>query len=382
MRRILSLVFVLAIVAAACQTTPKAETLLVVIDGSGSVAVIRTDGSVVTEVTASATQRHFQPIWVDTETIAYATTEEGAHRLSAIDLAGEARWSVEYPAPVFFVLPSPDGSQMATLRSSVDGSPIVAELWSATDGIRRIGNEAPFYLAWSPDGDDLVAHIGGSRLETIGSDTTVIEDFTGLYQAPYWSPLGIVGLRTVGGEQRIAVWQHDEPRDVALVRGRVRFVGSADIMAIATEREDAAGERALAQSLPRIPPGQLSILDLGDGSVTRVSGALTPLFQWDRRAEHLLFATITEDPAPQLQWHVWEDGSTSDYASFNPEPSWLNEFVPFFDQYAPTTFLWSPDGDAFAYPAMIDGQARIMLQRLDSTDPVELSSGSWVSWSR
>jgi hypothetical protein len=382
MHRLSLLALALAIVAAACQGSPQSAALLVVVDGEGSVAVIHADGSLVTKVSATTGQRHFQPIWLDAETVAYATTENQAHRLSAIDVEGVELRSVGYPAPVFFALPSPDGTQVATLRGSTDGSPIVAELWSESSGVQRIGNEAPFYLAWSPDGETLTAHIGISRLENLLPNPAVLEDVTGLYQAPYWSPEGIVGLRTVRSDQLLTVWQKGETRDVAMVQGPVRFVGSGSKIAITTAPSTAIGEQALAQSLPRIPSGQISILDLTTGSITAVSEVQTPLFQWDRDGEKLLFATITEDFSPQLRWHIWEDGEIDDYAAFTPEASWVTEFAPFFDQYAATTFLWSPSGDAFAYPAVVDGLPHIMIQELGDSDPVEATRGSWVSWSR
>jgi WD40 repeat protein len=381
MKRVGILVAGLAMLAAACQSTPQSDALLVVVNGEGSVAVIHADGSVVAEIPATTAQRHFQPIWSGDSTIVYATTEPQAHRLSAIDLDGVEQWSVGYPAHVFFALPSPDGTQIATLRGSTDGSPIVAELWSEASGIQRIGNEAPFYLAWSPDGETLAAHIGVTRLETLVPSSVVIEDATGLYQAPYWSPSGIVGLRSVRSDQRISVWRGDEPRDIATVQGPVRFVGSGDAIAITTAPAAAIGEQALAQALPRIPGGQISILNLTTGAVTEVSRMQTPLFQWDRSGEKLLFATITEDSSPQLQWHVWDDGEIDDYAAFTPEASWVTEFAPFFDQYAATTLLWSPSGEAFAYPSVVDGLPHVMIQQLGDSDPVEVTRGSWVSWS-
>jgi TolB protein len=379
-KRALLVCLVLAIVAPACRADVPRPELLVVVDGDGAVAVIHADGSLVTEVPATEAQRHFQPIWIDGDTLIFATTESQRNRLTTVDRDGIELWSVEYPTPVFFTLPSPNGSQVATLRASGDNSPIVAELWSEPEGVERVGNEAPFYVAWSPDSESLAAHIGAARLETLTPEPSVIEEVTGLFQAPYSSPDGVVGIRVVGDDQRVSVWNGDGHRDVALVRGPVRFVGTGDKIAIATEPGETLGERAVAQSLPRIPQGAVSVLDLSDGSITPVTRLPTALFQWDRLGQKLLFASITAGTKPQLQWHVWQDGETKDYAAFSPDPSWVAEFVPFFDQYAPTTLLWSSSGDAFAYPAVIDGQARIMVQTLGTDEPTEASTGSWVSW--
>ena len=76
MKRALLLAFVLAIVAAACRADVPRPELLVVVDGDGAVAVIHADGSLVTEVPATGAQRHFQPIWIDTDTLIFATTDE------------------------------------------------------------------------------------------------------------------------------------------------------------------------------------------------------------------------------------------------------------------------------------------------------------------
>jgi len=84
--------------------------------------------------------------------------------------------------------------------------------------------------------------------------------------------------------------------------------------------------------------------------------------------------------ASDLAWRVWEDGAVSEYASFTPDPQWFARFVPFFDQYAQSMTLWSPEGDAFAFPGAIGGETGVWVQYLDQEVPVRVSSGSWVAW--
>jgi hypothetical protein len=95
----------------------------------------------------------------------------------------------------------------------------------------------------------------------------------------------------------------------------------------------------------------------------------------------LLYVTFVNDPIPALVWHVWVDGEVTDFEPFVPDPSWFATVAPFFDQYAQSVSLWSPDGTAFAYPALVEGEGRILLQHLDETVPLDIAAGNWVTWS-
>ena len=64
-----------------------------------------------------------------------------------------------------------------------------------------------------------------------------------------------------------------------------------------------------------------------------------------------------------------------------PAPGLLRDLVPFFDQYAQSMTLWSPDGSAFAFPGVVDGEDGIWVQELAGADPRRIAGGSWVAWS-
>jgi hypothetical protein len=104
------------------------------------------------------------------------------------------------------------------------------------------------------------------------------------------------------------------------------------------------------------------------------------MFQWDPAGQQLLYVTFIDDPNPALVWHVWRNGETTDFEPFVPEPTWFATVAPFFDQYAQSVSLWSHDGSAFAYPAVVDGEPRILVQHLDEPSPRDIASGTWVAW--
>jgi hypothetical protein len=81
-----------------------------------------------------------------------------------------------------------------------------------------------------------------------------------------------------------------------------------------------------------------------------------------------------------IEWSVWEENLTG-YGSFVPSPSFIQNLVPFFDQYAQSWTPWSPDGAAFAYPAAVGGTPGIWVQDIAGGNPTRIADGSWVSWS-
>ena len=78
---------------------------------------------------------------------------------------------------------------------------------------------------------------------------------------------------------------------------------------------------------------------------------------------------------------MWSATETRSFAEFVVEPTWLRDFLPFFDQYAQSVRLWSPDGSGFAFPGTIDGEVGIWIQHLDEDAPEKIGGGSWVAWS-
>jgi hypothetical protein len=77
-------------------------------------------------------------------------------------------------------------------------------------------------------------------------------------------------------------------------------------------------------------------------------------------------------PAPQssslrLAWSVIHvaDGAASDFPSFRPTDAFLL-LLPYFDQYAQSLSLWSPDGRQLVY-ADVDERQEASVRVLDTT---------------
>jgi TolB protein len=80
---------------------------------------------------------------------------------------------------------------------------------------------------------------------------------------------------------------------------------------------------------------------------------------------------------------VWDGTSSFVTPRFAPSRLISVEYLQFFEQYAQSMRLWSPDSRAFAYPGTSeDGQEGIWIQsaRPDRA-PVLVAEGDFVAWS-
>ena len=366
------------------STQASERSFLVAVDEGGGLVIVEPDGTVVESIEPPGGARYTQPIWTSMDTVVYAQVATGDNRLEATRVGGDTVWSVELETPPFYYLAAPGPGQTAvvSLRNNADAPGLVIEQVSGEGAPVTLSHEAPFYASWNEEDGRLASHVGDARLDITGTSTETIESDASGFQAPVWLPSGLITLRTSGGDTFLTRWDDAAFDDIARVRGAARFVGSQDSVAIVTGGDvDTGGVQALAQALPTISPGVLTVVDLTDGSFTSVTNEPTPIFQWDALGEQLLYATFVDDPAPGLMWHVWEDGIVTAFEPFVPVSSWFGTVAPFFDQYAQSISLWSPDGSAFAYPALVDSVSQIMVQEVAEQSPTAIAQGTWVTWS-
>jgi Tol biopolymer transport system component len=131
------------------------------------------------------------------------------------------------------------------------------------------------------------------------------------------------------------------------------------------------------QPTPALPSNQLVVAE-SDGTITVVSDSPALAFFWSPTGERLLVLDLVD--SGEARWQVWSDGELEEVVRFELEPSFARDLLPFFDQYAQSMSLWSPDGSAFAFPGSIDGEAGIWVQKLGE-EPTRVSAGTWVAWS-
>jgi TolB protein len=68
--------------------------------------------------------------------------------------------------------------------------------------------------------------------------------------------------------------------------------------------------------------------------------------------------------------------------SWRPTQLFLEQFLPFFDQYALSHLIWSPTSDALVLPVQLDEASHITVVPLGQTPSRVLDSGAMPAWSQ
>jgi Tol biopolymer transport system component len=128
----------------------------------------------------------------------------------------------------------------------------------------------------------------------------------------------------------------------------------------------------------------LTVVDVASGETTQVTDQTVGAFFWSPDGERLLYLDLdAADGRVWYRWGVWNQKRSFRTTRFLPSQVMIEQYFPFFEQYAQSMSLWSPDGSAFAYAGMNeDGEAGIWIQSARSDRaPVLVSDGTFVAWS-
>lgn len=310
----------------------------------------------------------------------------------------------------FYLYWSPDNNQVGFLTNSQRG---IALRVVAADGrseaeIRGIGT--PFYWDWLNDSTQMLVHTGTSgenaRLGLLQADGQV-EDIAppGAFQTPgisangrYWAYAEDMGngnswlviSDTENGEQ----WTERHPAVAAM-----SWSPAADQLAFTTGLRDNSSFW-----------GPMRMLDTETGEVSLLSDNVVIGFFWSPNGRYLAtFNTgdINQDfgvnvandekrnrptqakPAHQFNPHQFnlaivdlETGEETQVTSFFPTSSFISQFLPYFDQYALSHNIWSPNSDAIVLPVREDGENRVKVFRIDGSELIDLGRGDMPFWSR
>ena len=351
--------------------------------------------------------------WASDGRLAFSSRTDKASALYTSEPDGSDRkqvYSSEPEAVPFYLYWSPDSQWITFLTSSRSGVDLHMADSRADDLSRVVAQGSPSYFSWSPDSQSLLLHIGGARrdssaasLATFQPDSSALAelpDAPGVFQAPAWSPDGqqfLFARETQNKTDELVLAEGDNRRVLASSRAGLVFVWSprGDRIAFATPNSqngflydsimvtDLEGrkQRVVAQNNIAAffwaPDGErIAVLGL-DSTRLNPQGRLVP-------------ARRSVEPIPQsanvkLTWSVTNitDGTFVTFPPFTPTDSFL-QVVPYFDQYAQSLSLWSPDGRYLLF-ADTDEFDRPTIRVLDTTQPPlparRLAEGTFAIWS-
>ena len=359
---------------------------LAILDETGNLVTVNPDGSdevMLDEVEAGQSQVR-QPTWSpDGSRVAWVHVEvSDDETLDTVLATSTGRGSRPTEATTGDVVPfylswDPTSSRIAYLGGRDEDIEI-----GVVEGGRARGTPLdtgqPYYLSWGPQGDELLVHVGEDRLERLRLDgsLTTVADQPGTFFAPVWTSDGRTFVYASAGarDQHLVVHEIDARRGTQLLPfdGLLRFVVSPD------------GRRIAFQVLEQQNAQPLTVIDVRTGETTEIVDGLTGGFFWSPDGERLLY--LVADPDEEQVWYrwgVWDGTSSFTTTRFVPSLLVVEEYLPFFEQYAQSMSLWSPDGSAFAYPGQNEaGELGIWVQSAKpDRAPVLVAEGTFVAWS-
>lgn len=243
------------------------------------------------------------------------------------------------------------------------------------------GLGAPFYYSWSPDGSRMLWQRNNERIDIFDvvdpESLNTLPFLPGFFQAPAWSPvddrwlLGSLAADNRSTELMIATHEETQVLVEGLV-GPISFSWSPNGDYIAYKDAN----------------GPVHVIDSNTGenlSTTPKEGVFA--FFWSPNSQNLAYITLAAAPdssivkvdtnakplavqgANGIAWSVLnvQDGTIHSYGAFQPTQEMIY-LLTFFDQFAQSHRIWSPDSRYLIYSEFAGNRSPI-ISVLDTTQP-------------
>lgn len=258
---------------------------------------------------------------------------------------------------------APDARRFAFIGNSTQGLTLYLGDVEDVSAPVPIMDRGPMYVDWSPDSRHLLVHRGLEHLTVdarSGEASPMAVDSRGIgYRAPAWMP-SEEGVTFVSGDEsgRYGLYTSGvDARDQTLVDAvpdGVAFTWSPDGQYLAV----ADPERVLFYD-------QMQLWVYGHISLFREGAQRHPVelqedvvaFFWSPDSTRLAYVTLTRVPGV-LRWNILavEDGERWRLVDFLPSSDQATVFQ-FFDQFARSHTIWSPDSESIVIAGSVAGGA-------------------------
>jgi TolB protein len=317
----------------------------------------------------------------------------------------------------FYLYWSPDSKQISFLADNpVHGIGLNVMEAQAGEESRTIASGSPFYWNWTADSRQMLIHSGtqedDSRLVLIddaGQDQAPQIPAPGYFQAPGISPSG-------------RFWAYSQ-----LKEGGISWITIDDQVNGEQRAERHAGAIALNWSpvmdkLAFISGensgrfnfwGPLRLFDTATGETRLLSSNLVLAFFWSPDGKQILTISVPNNnglnggvevreiksrhmarnsqaaPPSQTMPHQFmlsvidvDTGTGLELSEVTLPTIFLSQFLVFFDQYALSHNLWSPDGEQIVLPIVAGGENQIVVISTKSGRMHQIGSGHMAFWSK
>ena len=357
------------------------QSRIAFINPEGQLATINPDGSDL-RVLTEGEQRFQFPVWSpDGAKLATIGVDRNGGFIQVLRDAVDTQAKDIYrnaDQGAIYLYWSPDSSMVSFLANHPETN-LALHLASEAQEDRILAGGAPFYWQWASDNQNLLIHTNftgeDSRLgfTSIASDT-LQENLAppGIFQAPGISPSGnyiaYAEDNAVRGTQVII--QNNPLTGASVSRREFKHEGAVglgwspveDKLAFISPEKDAAGAY-----------GPLKLLEAETGLLEDLNDITTLAFFWSPDGKSIAYISPLNPDEPDVsetgqeilisqkiqssflfEAHVIDIASKQDtiIGTFTPTFLFVTQFLPFFDQYALSHSIWSPQSDAVVLPTI------------------------------
>ena len=382
------------------------------INEDGQLMTIAPDGSDARQLTRGRQRLRF-PAWSpDGSQIAVIGTTGSAVAVYAVDAEAKRSQPIALYADrdktPFYLYWSPDSEQISFLSSNTTGLALQLVPADGAEKSRIVATGSPFYWNWAADGQQMLIHAGESgqdaRLEMIGTDGDGRSDpiaNPGRFQVPvisadgrYWA----YAEQTQGNSQIVIEDKASGAKQVQRHAGLTALGWSptADVLAFIS------GDSPESEDFE----GPLRLMDAATGEITLLSRENVLAFFWSpdgrylaafnfrgrmqnrgdisARAKGNFTKPARQFDLPPIELTIFNiaTGEGRVILEFTPTLTFLSQFLPFFDQYALSHRIWSPQSDALALPIQEGSVNQIVLISTKNGSTQTLGEGDMPYWSQ
>jgi TolB protein len=405
---VIILAFTQAAPAPAAAPIEEAALNRLAVIAADRIYTINPDGSERVDVNHTGAVPTAAVIWShDGQRLIFAASERNQSRLNSARPDGQdirVLYEAERISEPFYLSGSPDDRHVAFLAPDpLEGMQLQVADTDQPNSARAAVTGQPNYAAWSPDSQSLLVHIGGTRADAFvgtyemsAATTQKIETQPAAFQAPAWSPQGErqwLYARQPGERGELVIGAGPTSRTLAEFDGGIAFSLSP-----------AGNQVAYAINTPdSFLYEALTLIDLETREARTYSTGDVLAFFWSPDGQKLAFLTgALVEPSPvgragglaarslaqqrtlQITWHVidLQQQETIDLNTFEPTESFIY-LVQYFDQFAQSVSVWSPDSRALVYAGqpLIGERGVYVVEAQATAAPRFVGPGDFAIWS-
>ncbi len=378
------------------------------LDSAGRIATINPDGTDLRIITENS-QQYLFPTWSPTAAeLAISGTDLSGASIYLFEDAESGYDPVELyfsnqNVPIYMYW-SPNGRHLSFIASNpTSGLGLYIASPEEADESRLVTVGQPFYWNWTANEEQILIHTGEDRFGRLS-----LIDFDGEGEGENIASPGAFQSPGISPDGRYWAYAEEIPDSG-------NFLVVANTESGELQREELGGAAALSWS-PTANQlafmngdvgdarffGELQLLDAESGEIRQLSREPALAFFWSPDGRYLAYITFgsgAEDdiqavnrqrlgkPAQQHQFQLdlfvvdVTTGEGLQLTSFTPSPLFVTQFLPFFDQYALSHRLWSPNSESLVLPLWVEDEPAIYVVPISGGQPRELAKGQAAFWS-